>query len=116
MPRKKDIVDRVKDILSEFIGKEVLISSNMERVKNTVNKRMVIYHISQQYNELGQVITLENPSLSRSEIPQIMITPNMEIQKVGNKVIITYPRQLSFRSAQKPTMLDLEIYIEEVKE
>lgn len=113
LPREKDIVDKVKEILSGFIGKEILISSNAERAKNSMQKKMIIYHVGQQYNELGQVLILENPSIPRSEVPQILITPNMEISKKENKVIIRYPRQLSFRAATKPTFPDLEIYIEE---
>lgn len=106
----------LKDMLEKLVGKEIEISSNLERAKSETHRTMTLYRIGQRYNELGQVLTLENPSLPDKEIPQILISPNMEISKEGKKIILRYPRQVSFRSLKKPTLPDLEIYIQPKEE
>jgi hypothetical protein len=105
----------LKEMLEEFVGKEIVISSNMERIKGNAKRIITVYHIGQEYNELGQVLTLNNPSLPREDIPRILVSPNMQVSKEEKKVIIRYPREISFRSLRKPTLPDLEIYIEEVE-
>lgn len=116
---KKERIDHLqilKDMLGKWIGKEIKISSNLERAKATSFRSLTLYRIGQRYNELGQVLTLENPSLADNEIPQIPISPNMEISKEGEKIILRYPRSISFHSLKRPTLPDLEIYIQPEEE
>lgn len=111
---EKSQLQVVKEVLEEFIGKEVRISSNLERAKGDTKKVLTIYHVGQRYNELGQVLTLENPSLAPEDLPQIPVSPNIQVTKEPNRVIIRYPREVSFKALRRQTLPDLEIYIEEV--
>lgn len=111
---EKPAVQILKEKLELLIGREIQISSNLERYKQTTKKQITLYHVGQQYNEMGQVLTLENPSLKGGETPMLPISPNMEIHEEGRRIVLRYPKAVSFKGMVKPTLPDLEIYIEEV--
>ena len=113
--RDVDVVQRLKNYLDKLVGKEVEISSNIERSKGRTTRKIIIYNVGLQYNELGQVLTLENPSIPKDEFPQILVSQSMEITKEEKRIILKYPRQLQFRALAKPTLPDLEVYIQEVE-
>ncbi|PIU66549.1 MAG: hypothetical protein COS84_05585 [Armatimonadetes bacterium CG07_land_8_20_14_0_80_40_9] len=106
-------IEVLKGRLERLVGKEILISSNWERFKADSKRKVTVYSVGQEYNELGQVLTLENPSLPERKIP-ILISPNLQVSEEGKKIILRYPRELRFRALQRKTLPDLEIYIEEV--
>jgi len=106
-------IEVLKGRLEKLVGKEVLISSNWERFKADSKRKVTVYSVGQEYNELGQVLTLENPSLPEGKIP-ILISPNLQVSEEGKKIILRYPKELRFRALQRKTLPDLEIYIEEV--
>ncbi len=111
---EKSPVQALKEMLEALIGRDVQISSNLERYKQTTKKKITLYHVGQQYNEMGQVLTLENPSLKPEDVPMLPISPNMEIRQEGSRIILRYPKAVSFKGLVKRTLPDLEIYIEEV--
>lgn len=115
--RKKDITpyEKLRDMLSTLLGKQIVIRSNLERVHGNTEKVFTLYHIKQEYSELGQVLILENPTLEPEKCPRIAISHNMQIEKKDATVIIRYLREVSFKQLVKRTVPDLEIYIEEKK-
>lgn len=110
---KKLPVEVLKERLEKLVGKEVLISSNWERFKADSKRKVTVYSVGQEYNELGQVLTLENPSLPEGKIP-ILISSNLQVSEEGKRIILRYPKELRFRALRRKTLPDLEIYIEEV--
>jgi hypothetical protein len=111
---EKPLVQVLKEMLEGFIGKEIVIKSNIERFKGDNQRIITVYKISQEFNELGQVIVLENPNVSQEKV-SIPIWSNMELSKEGERIILKYPKQLSFRALRRQILPDLEIYIEEKK-
>lgn len=112
---EKPLVQVLKETLEGFIGKKILISSNLERFKGANQKILTVYRVAQEYNEFGQVIILENPASSEEKV-SIPVWSNMELLREGDKIVLRYPKQLSFRALRRPTTLpDLEIYIQEKK-
>lgn len=106
-------IEVLKERLEKLVGKEVLISSNWERFKADSKRKVTVYSVGQEYNELGQVLTLENPSLPEGKIP-ILISSNLQVSEEGKRIILRYPKELRFRALRRKTLPDLEIYIEEV--
>lgn len=117
LSKKKEVgsFQELKDLLSTFIGKQIVIRSNLERVHGNTEKVFTLYHLKQEYSELGQVLILENPALESSQQPRIPISRNMQIEKKDNTIIIRFPREVNFKQMVKRTIPDLEIYIEEKK-
>lgn len=111
---EKPPVQVLKEMLEGFIGKEIIIKSNLERFKGDTQKSLIVYRVGQEYNEMGQVIILENPNISESKV-SIPILPNMEFLREENRLVLRYPKQISFRALRRQTLPDLEIYIEEKK-
>lgn len=112
--REKSPHERLREYLEEFSGQRIVIYSNMETVKGDSRREIDLYHVSQSYDEMGQVLNLEDPKIAKKDHPKILTTKDMEVKKENGRIVITYRRQLPFRGMRHRAVPDLEVYIEKV--
>lgn len=113
-PREKAPPEKLREYLEELKGERIAISSNLENVKGASRREIDLYHISQGYDDFGQVLNLEDPKLVKKDHPKIMTTKDMEVKREDCRIVITYRRSLPFKAMRHRAVPDLEVYIEKI--
>lgn len=101
----------LREYLEEFIGNKVVISSNLERSRGGSKREISLYRIGQGYDQGAQTLSLEGPGASE-ESPKILVTPNMQVHREGDRITLTYPQRMPFKALRQRAVPDLEVYIE----